>query len=274
VEDAAFNVGFVRLGQGAHNVFYAADLLKLANGWLGEAMALMGKAPSRADDALVRGGYCGVLCHEQAGVKLRETVLFAKQKLPHARHVTELGAVCTACHSAETHKKVTATPETCSTCHHSPLNDRCESCHRAQAAFYRGTVETSLVPVEPNPMVDPVPCTSCHDFTRKHSRQAVGQKCVGCHEPPYIALLDEWTVGFDKDAAQARAALRRADAALARARRAGRPIAEAESLVRDARTALDLVRRARGVHNPGAADALLELARQKAGDALRLAGRP
>ena len=273
VDDAEFNIRFVSLGKGVHNVFYTADLLKLSNGWLDEALRLLGKAPARADDALVRGGYCAVLCHEQAGVKLKETVTFAQQKIPHGRHVAELGAVCTACHSAETHKTVTATAATCSACHHSPQNDRCESCHRAQSAFYRGTVEGAPATIEPNVMVDPVPCTGCHDFARKHSRQAVGQKCVGCHEPPYLALLEEWTAGFDKDAAQASAALRRAETVLDRARRAGQKTADADLLVKDARSALALVRQARGVHNPGAADALLELARQKAEEALALAGR-
>jgi hypothetical protein len=263
-EDAEFNARFVALGKGVHNVFYAADLLKLSNGWLEEAVVLLGKTPVKSDDALVRGGYCGILCHEQAGVRLRDTVTFGKQKIPHGRHVTELGAVCTACHSAETHKAMTATPATCSACHHSPQNDRCEGCHPAQKAFYRGEVKTDLVKVEPNRMAEVVPCTGCHDFTSKHSRQAVGQKCLACHEPPYLALMGEWTAGFDKDTSRASATLRRAEAALANARRAGQKAPDAEVLVREARSTLDLVRRARAAHNPLLADTLLDAARQKA----------
>ena len=273
VEDARFNTGFVAFARGIHNVRYAADLLKLANGWLDEAMVLLGQAPDRSGDALVRGGYCAVLCHEQAGVKLKETVTFAGRKLPHGRHVTEFGAVCTACHSAETHKALTASPASCSGCHHSPLNERCESCHAAQAAFYRGTVKTGLAEVEPNVMKDVVPCTGCHDFNRKHSRQAVGQTCVSCHEPPYLALHGEWTTGFDQDTRKASDAVRRADTALSTARRAGRGAPEADRLLAEARDALALVRRARGAHNPLVADALLETARQKAEAALAQAGR-
>jgi hypothetical protein len=67
VDDAEFNLQFVALGKGVHNVFYAADLLKLSNSWLDEAEGLLGKPPVKADDTLVRGGYCAVLCHEQAG---------------------------------------------------------------------------------------------------------------------------------------------------------------------------------------------------------------
>lgn len=266
--DAEFNVQFVTLGKGIHNVFYAADLLKTSNGWADEALVLLGKPPAKGDDALVRGGYCAVLCHEPAGVKQLETVTFRKQKLPHVRHVTEFGATCTICHSAEVHKAVTATPATCTSCHHSAQNERCESCHSAQSAFYRGQTKTDLAKIEPNAMASAVACTGCHDWSRKHSRQAVGDKCVGCHDAAYTAFLGEWTAGLDKETAAAAAALKRAESALQRERRAGRQAPETEVLVRQAREALDLVRKARGVHNPSAAEALLMASRQKAEEAL------
>ncbi len=264
VEDAEFNTRFVALGRGIHNVFYAADLLKLGNGWLDEAVLLMGKTPDRAEDTLVRGGYCAVLCHEQAGVKQRETVTFGKQKLPHVRHVTEFGAVCTACHSAEVHKAVTAKAQTCASCHHSPRNERCEGCHRMQSAFYRGETKTDLVRLEPNVMANAVGCTGCHDLSRKHSRAAVAEKCVGCHDPAYTSFMDEWTTGVDKAVAEVSRAISRAETATSTERRAGHKVAGAEALVRQARDALALVRKARGVHNPTGVDALLGLAREKA----------
>jgi hypothetical protein len=268
VSDAEYNVQFVTLGRGVHNVFYAADLLKLANGWLDEALALLGKPAARSDDALVRGGYCAVLCHQQAGVRQPETVAFRKQRIPHVRHVTELGATCTACHSAEVHKAVTATPATCAACHHGAQNERCEACHRAQSAFYRGTLDGAPARVEPNPMVNAVACTGCHDWTGKHSRQAVTNKCVGCHDAAYAAFATEWTAGLDQQARQAGEAVKRADAAVARARRAGRRVPEAEALAKEAREALGLVQKARGVHNPAGAEALLQVARERAEAAL------
>jgi hypothetical protein len=273
VDDADHNLTFVTLAKGVHNVFYAADLLKLANGWLDEAASTLGKPLGQSDDALVRGGYCGVLCHEQAGVKLPAAVTFGQQKIPHARHVSEFGAVCTACHSAEVHKAVSATAATCTSCHHAPQNERCESCHRAQSAFYRGQLEPSLGKVEPNSMVNAVTCTGCHDLARKHSRTAVGDKCVGCHEAAYTSFLHDWTAGLDTAAARIDAALKRAEAALARERRAGRRLPEAESLTKEARAALALVRTARGAHNPAGAEALLDAARQKADAALAQAER-
>lgn len=273
VSDAEHNLQFVELAKGVHNVFYAADLLKLSNGWLDEALVLLGQPAAKGDDTLVRGGYCGVLCHEQAGVKPPETVAFERQKIPHLRHITEFGAVCTACHSADVHKTVSATPATCRSCHHSPQNERCESCHRAQSAFYRGQVKTDLVKIEPNVMVNAVTCTGCHDLVKKHSRQVVNEKCVGCHDAAYASFTAEWTTGLDQASARAGEAIRRAQTALGGSGRRPRDTA-AEALLRDAREALALVQKARGVHNPAAAEALLQVARQKAEQALaRVTGR-
>jgi hypothetical protein len=262
--DAEYNMQFVALGKGVHNVFYAADLLKLSNGWLDEALSLLGKPALKGDDALVRGGYCAVLCHSTAGVRQPEIVTYGKQRIPHVRHVTEFGAVCTACHSAEVHKAVTAKPATCTGCHHSPQNERCESCHRAQSAFYRGQVSPLGVKVEPNVMAEAVGCTGCHDWSHKHSRQAVGERCAGCHDAAYAGFVGEWTTGLDKQAAGAREALRRAETALARERRAGRRAPDAEALVRQAREALALVQKARGAHNPAGAQSIFEAVQAKA----------
>ncbi|HEU4369055.1 MAG TPA: cytochrome c3 family protein [Methylomirabilota bacterium] len=273
VDDAEFNNRYVGLAKGVHNVFYAADLLKLGNGWLDEANTLLRKPPMRTDDQLVRGGYCAVLCHQAAGVKPRETVTFGRQKVPHARHVTDFGATCTSCHSAETHKAVTATAVTCSSCHHSPQNERCESCHARQAAFYRGRAKSPDAQIAPNRMAEAVTCTGCHDFTRKHSRTAVTEKCLGCHEPAYLPLMTEWTTGFDRDLKATAEALRAAESAAAQARRTGRAKPAAEALLEQAREAHALVRSSTVVHNPLAADALLAAARRKATEARAQLGR-
>src|SRR5207247_8993833 len=49
-DDAEFNVRYVAVAKGIHNVFYAADLPKLANGWLDEAIALLGRARVKDED--------------------------------------------------------------------------------------------------------------------------------------------------------------------------------------------------------------------------------
>jgi hypothetical protein len=274
VDDAEHNLRLVTLAHGAHNVFYAANLLRHADAWLGEASALLGKSPPKTDDALVRGGYCGPLCHEPLGMKLRETVSVRGRPLPHARHATELGATCTTCHSANAHKKLAATPATCSTCHHSPQNDRCESCHRDQTAFYRGTLKTTLTPVAPNVMAAAVGCANCHDFAKPNPRAAIADACTSCHEPTYLALLTEWTKGGAADLKAAADAVVAAERAVAAARRAGRRTPEADARVEEAREALALVRAGGVAHNPLAAFTLLGRAREAADDAKARAARP
>lgn len=96
----------------------------------------------------------------------------------------------------------------------------------------------------------------------------MGQKCLACHDEAYAAFMGEWTTGLDKEVARTTEVLKRAEAAVARARRAGHPRPEASALLKEAREALALVRRARGVHNPAAAEALLEAVRRKAEAAL------
>lgn len=268
VEDAGYNQRFVELARGVHNVFYAADLLRLANAWLDDALALLGKeAASPAEEFLVRGGYCGVLCHQAAGVKQPPFVTFGTRRIPHVRHVAEFGATCASCHSAETHKAVTATPATCMGCHHGASNTRCENCHRQQAAFYRGRAQSWLAAIGPNPMAESVPCTGCHDTTQKHSRAAVTRKCLECHERPYTLIMSEWGAGYDAEIRRATEALRGAETAIAAARRAGRRTPEAEALAREARDALALIRTAKVAHNPLAADALIAAALGRAEEA-------
>jgi hypothetical protein len=273
LEDAEHNARLVMLAHGAHNVFYAANLLRRADAWLGEAATLLGASLPKADDALVRGGYCGPLCHEPLGLTLRQTVTFRGRALPHARHATELGATCTTCHSADAHKKLSATPATCSTCHHSPQNERCESCHREQTAFYRGTLQTALAPVAPNVMAAAVGCTNCHDFSKPKPRAAIAEACVGCHERTYVPLLAEWTMGAATDVKAVGDAITAAERAVAAARRAGHGTADADAKLSEARTALTLARAGGVAHNPLAAFALLARAREAAHAALSRARR-
>jgi hypothetical protein len=259
VGDADFNMRLVSLGNGAHNAFYAANLLRRASDWLDEATVTIGKPAPKVVDAQLAGGYCATLCHEPAGIKTPSTATFGGKPFPHTRHVAELGATCTTCHSADAHKKLAATPATCSTCHHRPGNERCESCHREQTAFYRGTVRTPLAHVTPNVMAETVACTGCHNFSQGPSRGSLAAACTGCHERTYLPLLTEWTTGLSREVSQTADALRAAEAAAKRARAPARNIAAARALLAEARAALAVVRAGGGAHNPLAADDLMRM---------------
>jgi hypothetical protein len=110
-------------------------------------------------------------------------------------------------------------------------------------------------------------CTGCHDFGTKSWRAALGDRCVGSYEPPYTALLPEWTTGFAADVRKTSEALGAAEAAVARTRRSGRKTPEADGLLNEARDALAVVRNGGPAHNLLAADALLAAARHKTADA-------
>ena len=265
VADADFNVRLVSIGNGAHNPFYAANLLRRANGWLDDAVALVDKPAAKTADALMRGGYCATLCHEPAGVKTPAMARFAGKPFPHARHVAELGATCTTCHSADAHKAMAATASTCSACHHRAGNERCETCHRDQTAFYRGTARSALAPIRPNVMAEAVACTGCHDFSRPPSRASLATACTGCHERTYLPLLTEWTMGFGRDLSQAAEAVRAAEAVMTRMPAGDRSLVNARELLKEAREALALVRAGGVAHNPAAADALLQAVRDRTG---------
>lgn len=273
--DARHNVEFVINGKGVHNVFFAADLLKVADGYLDQSMVTVGQSPLKvADETLIRGGYCAVLCHNQARVRAPETVNFGAETIPHVRHVTDFGVTCTACHSAERHKAVTATKTTCLGCHHRAGNDneRCIACHRAQHAFFSGTIETQAGEPAPSSHAAFTDCVGCHDVQTKHSRQAVATRCLGCHDGTYLKTFAQRRREIDHGLEEVRRLVRKGESGLRRA-----PDHSMASEVRVLLTAvkgdLDLVVKAGGVHNPDLAQAVLAKAKGSAQRAVSLLSR-
>ncbi len=275
VADAKQNLDFVKLGKGVHNVFFAADLLKVANSYLDEAMVAIGKAPAKSsEETLVRGGYCAVLCHKQAGVEAPEEVKFGAETVPHVRHVTDFGVTCTACHSAEQHQEVTATRDSCLTCHHKAgnKNERCLACHKLQDAFFTGTVEVEGVEPAPGNHAELTDCVGCHNVEVRHSRQAVTKQCLECHDKTYLPALEEWAKGVKQGLKEVKGLLRKGEAGLRRAPK--HPKApEARQLLDEAKDDADLVAKAGGVHNPELAKEILAKAKKAAGQAVSIISR-
>jgi len=258
--EAEYNYQFVEHGKGVHNVFYAADLLQRVNAAANRIMTLSGKSPMTLPrENLVRGGYCATLCHSQAGVVFKPEVQFEKRtRVPHQKHFNEYGAVCTDCHSQDRHKAVTITAEGCRGCHHSAANTRCTACHAAQAALFAGTVETALpVKKAPNVMAGQVDCVGCHDLTKKHSVAGQAEKCAECHDKGYKDLLAMWQGQVGAAQKAARAALERAESALAAGKKGRREVTAAGELLARARKDFDFVVKAKGLHNPDLAEAIL-----------------
>jgi len=274
--EAEFNFEFVQHGKGVHNVFYAADLLQRVNAQANRVMTLSGKPPVVLPrETLVRGGYCATLCHSQAGVVFKSEVRFDKRiSVPHQKHFNQYGAVCTDCHSADKHKAVTITREGCQACHHSAANDKCTTCHAAQAALYAATLETALpVKKDPNVMAGKVECVGCHDLTKKHSVAAQAEKCTECHDKGYRDMVAMWQDQVGTAAKAARAALEKGEAAVAAAKKVRQEVAAASNLLAGARKDFDVVVRARGLHNPDLAEAILTESKKAAERAVQLLGK-
>ena len=272
VTDARHNVEFVMHGKGVHNVFFAADLLKVADGYLDQSMTAIGQLPLRVtEETLVRGGYCAVLCHNQVGVQAPEEVKFGAETIPHVRHVTDFGVTCTACHSAERHKAVTATKATCLNCHHSAGNDneRCIVCHKLQNAFFSGTIEVQAVEPAPSIHAQLTDCVGCHNVQAKHSRQAVAAQCLGCHDTTSIKALTQWRKDIGQGLGEAMRLLRKGESSLRHAHKDPKA-PEARLLLQAAKRDLDLVVKAGGVHNPELAKAILVKAKKTTEQAVSL----
>ncbi len=276
VADATYNMELVEHGKGVHNVFFAADLLKVANGYLDDSMAAIGKSPVKMpEDTLVRGGYCAVLCHKKAGVIQPEEVEFGSETVPHVKHVTDFGVTCTSCHSAEQHQAVTATKSTCLECHHSAGNDndRCLTCHERQKAFLEASVEVEEVEAEPSTHADATDCVGCHDVKVKHSRKAVMKQCVNCHdEESYLSQLESWAKGVERELKEVRGLLQKGEAGLRRARKHPKA-GEARQLLDEAKEDSELVAKAGGIHNPDLAKAILAKAKKQAEQAVKIVSR-
>jgi hypothetical protein len=275
VSDARHNVEFVTNGKGVHNVFFAADLLKVADGYLDQSMATIGQSPlSVADETLVRGGYCAVLCHNQVGVRAPEEVKFGAETIPHVRHVTDFGVTCTACHSAEQHKTVTATKATCLGCHHRAgnNNERCIACHKLQHAFFSGTIELKAVEPAPSSHAQLTDCVGCHNVQAKHSGQAVVGRCLGCHDATALKALAQWRKDIGQGVGEVMRPLRKGESSLRHASEDPRA-PEARLLLQAAKRDLDLVVKVGGVHNPELAKAILAKAKKSAERAVSLLNR-
>jgi hypothetical protein len=195
LSDARYNLEFVKVGRGVHNVFYAAGLLRTANRNLDGAMKSLGEKPLLlSKHSYVGGDYCAVLCHASVGVKMPETVQAFGKTLPHRKHFYQYDVSCTECHSAESHKEISLTPQGCGQCHHGPRNVACEKCHSTQARLYDGTFGATLsVETQPSLMYGSVDCKGCHtEVTAGKASEVVAKACNTCHETGYAEMAGEW----------------------------------------------------------------------------------
>ncbi len=260
IKDARYNIEFVKVGRGVHNVFYAAGLLNKANRNLDEAMTSVGQKPRLLGRHSYTGGdYCAVLCHNSVGVRMPERVVFAGKDLPHRRHFYQYSVSCTECHSTESHKEISLKPQDCGACHHGSGNEKCESCHEVQARLYEGTfLAGASGERQSSPMFGTVDCKGCHTQVQAgKTSAAVLAACESCHDSGYADMVGEWLKELSQLSDSASGRLASLKASL---RKTGRDAslspAEQEKLKR-ASEIVASVTPGRAVHNPALSETLL-----------------
>ena len=275
-EDARYNADFVKIGKGVHNPFYAAELIQVADRKLDRLFRTVGQsAPALPEKSPIKGGYCAQLCHDKAEVKLPIVTSFQGIKLPHTRHAFEFGLGCTTCHSAEKHKAISITKESCMACHHSQENTQCARCHQQQSALFTAkNLPVKLPEAKPSVKAGKVECVNCHDLSKKQTIANIAASCTGCHDKAYVDVLKGWKQETLESQKKTRDLLESAGRKLNDALKAKREVAQAAGLLDQGKKAYEFVVRANGVHNADLAGAILQQVRKDAQKAEELLALP
>lgn len=233
--------------EGAHNVSYALDALRVAALRIEVARGVLGltaePVASSGFPAHSKDG-CSA-CH--AGTGLGADISRAERAFPHGEHLAR-GMDCDACHSVTEHGRPAFPRADCAGCHHREsetfdAND-CARCHGAQNAMLRGTLALLTAP-KPGTMGE-MECSECHGEVPSIVRPKP-QMCVLCHEAGYDELAGNWK-------REVEALVLRVEVALTDAR------GVTPQALAKARAALDAVRAdgSNGAHNYELAKSILE----------------
>ena len=194
MDEAQFNVRFVREGRGVHNIDYAVRLLKRSVSDANRALKLAGRSELAVTDRVLGtdDGYCMAFCHHIETPA--DVVPFERMQFPHKVHTDEIGLPCTLCHSPEKHKMRVITKSECMNCHHQQEDLACSTCHPYQQELYTGNIPDLGISGQPDVMAEAgVECTSCHDLSQTGEvLTLVSQSCLGCHEEGYDEMVKEW----------------------------------------------------------------------------------
>jgi hypothetical protein len=276
LEDAKYNIDFVKTGKGVHNPFYASELIQVADRNLDQFFRVIGQSsPGLPSQSLIKGGYCAQLCHAKAGVKLPKEISWKGEKLPHARHAFDFGLGCTSCHSAEKHKEVRVSSKDCMACHHSPDNTQCSRCHQNPTALYSAqNLPVDVPKAKASVKAGKVECVNCHDLSRKQTLENISSACTQCHDQAYADLLKGLREEVREAQKKTKDLLDQTSRKLTAARKLNRDIGQAGILFERGRKAYEFVAKAKGAHNVDLAGMILEQAQRDARKAEELLTSP
>jgi hypothetical protein len=144
-------------------------------------------------------------------------------------HQNQMGAACDTCHSEAgwtgsvllfSHNQQASfklegphAATACEACHGSdqrryrPVAHECSECHQTQSLAMQGITPSLQGAADFHQ--GRVSCTDCHDLQKAGQRlDEFAQKCAGCHNPYYGALLFAWSDSFARSRLDAEQALK------------------------------------------------------------------
>jgi len=229
-------------------------------------------------DGHVPEGKC-VECHNQPEIlKTKYTTEFM-----HKTHVTDHKIECISCHASLRHQigKVTNMAHSATVC------DKCHAkeMHGSPRDLYAGTGGIG-VPDSPSLMyVTNLDCVTCHRkggeglaalHTTKYTEKALGEACVDCHGEGFDETLKLWKKILAKAEMETNERIFQAQKAIYDAEKGGGEngaLKKAKNLLSEARQNFNFVSLGKGVHNIEYAVRLLNVASNKAEQALAAADK-
>ncbi len=193
--EAQQNVGFVRAGQGAHNIVYADQLLRASLSLVRQAVKA-GRLPYRVPTVdlgpPVNENQC-LQCH--LGVEQQKGT-FDGRAFDHAAHVLRGGLECSACHTAfAQHGGITLkSAASCDACHHptvpQPESTNCARCHAGPGGTPTQTFHLAAGDFShPAHVAANLPCTACHTSPLMSAKDLNCDQCHARHHQPQVDCL-------------------------------------------------------------------------------------
>lgn len=202
-------------------------------------------------------------CHKE--IKTLKTTKFRNRSFPHLLHTSEAVAKCEYCHSKkkETHGKLLISEASCRTCHHTQKSIECSKCHSIPNRIQNGLSIAGLKGVE-GYKTNIIDCKACHKkLTEPSSLERIKESCASCHEEEYKDFVTEWQTSTMETMTKIEKKIKGAKPV---------KITQANELLKEAQKLLYYVKAdgSKGIHNPDYIEEILDKAKKKTDEALKL----
>ncbi|NIO04054.1 MAG: hypothetical protein GTN74_05410 [Proteobacteria bacterium] len=198
----------------------------------------------------------------------------------HKNHVTDYKLECYRCHSEIIHHKgeiptLAHFDSNCGKCH-------IEEVHLGPREMYKGIGGIGVPPSPSKMYIANLDCTACHSglergekalYTVSYDQSALEARCVGCHGEGYASMLRNWQVLVAKAEFETNKGIYTVQSklyGLDREKVGSSTLKRAQQLLNEARRNYSFVLLGKAAHNIEYALKLLNVSRNKAGEALAM----